>query len=100
LVAFFGVAVLLALSPGPDNLFVLVQSIQRGWRVGLCVVLGLCIGVGVQTTAVALGLAAVFTPWRVAAARSSARCLRLRCWGSRSLAWAWRALPAWCWGCS
>ena len=45
LMAFFGVALLLGLSPGPDNLFVLVQSAQRGWRVGLCVVLGLCLGV-------------------------------------------------------
>ena len=59
LIAFFGVALLLGLSPGPDNLFVLVQSAQRGWRVGLCVVLGLCIGVVGHTSAVALGLAAV-----------------------------------------
>lgn len=59
LIAFFGVAVLLGLSPGPDNLFVLVQSAQRGWRVGLCVVLGLCLGILGHTTAVALGLAAV-----------------------------------------
>ena len=59
LLTFFGVAVLLGLSPGPDNLFVLVQSAQRGWRVGLCVVLGLCLGIVGHTTAVALGLAAV-----------------------------------------
>ena len=59
LLTFFGVVVLLGLSPGPDNLFVLVQSAQRGWRVGLCVVLGLCLGIVGHTTAVALGLAAV-----------------------------------------
>lgn len=59
LITFFGVAVLLGLSPGPDNLFVLVQSAQRGWRVGLCVVVGLCGGLVVHTAAVALGLAAV-----------------------------------------
>ncbi|MEX8191938.1 LysE family translocator [Comamonas guangdongensis] len=59
LIAFFGVAVLLGLSPGPDNLFVLLQSAQRGWRVGLCVVLGLCLGLVGHTTAVALGLAAM-----------------------------------------
>ncbi|WP_417282291.1 LysE family translocator [Comamonas sp.] len=59
LIAFFGVAVLLGLSPGPDNLFVLLQSAQRGWRVGLCVVLGLCLGVVGHTAAVALGLAAI-----------------------------------------
>lgn len=60
LTAFFGVAVLLALSPGPDNVFVLLQSAQRGWRAGLAVVVGLCLGILVHTTAVALGLAAVF----------------------------------------
>ncbi|CAM4055022.1 LysE family translocator [Comamonas aquatilis] len=59
LIAFFGVAVLLGLSPGPDNLFVLLQSAQCGWRVGLCVVLGLCLGVVGHTAAVALGLAAI-----------------------------------------
>ncbi len=66
LIAFFGVAVLLALSPGPDNLFVLMQSVQRGWRVGIAVVVGLCMGVVVHTTAVALGLAAVFAASSVA----------------------------------
>ena len=66
LIAFFGVAVLLALSPGPDNLFVLMQSVQRGWRVGIAVVVGLCLGVVVHTTAVALGLAAVFAASAVA----------------------------------
>ena len=59
LITFFGVALLLGLSPGPDNLFVLVQSAQRGWRVGLCVVLGLCLGLVGHTAAVALGLAAM-----------------------------------------
>ncbi|MFD2752759.1 LysE family translocator [Comamonas terrae] len=59
LIAFFGVAVVLGLSPGPDNLFVLMQSAQRGWRVGLCVVLGLCLGIVGHTAAVALGLAAM-----------------------------------------
>ena len=55
LLAFFGLCVVLALSPGPDNLFVLVQSAQRGWRVGLAVVVGLCIGILGHTIAVASG---------------------------------------------
>ena len=59
LLTFFGISILLGLSPGPDNLFVLLESAQRGWRAGLCVVLGLCIGLVVQTLAVALGLAAL-----------------------------------------
>ena len=58
--AFFPVALLLALSPGPDNLFVLVQSATGGRRAGFAVVAGLMLGVMVHTLAVALGLAAVF----------------------------------------
>ena len=37
LLAFFGVSLLLGITPGPDNLFVLVQSAQRGWRAGMAV---------------------------------------------------------------
>lgn len=88
LIAFFGVAVLLALSPGPDNLFVLVQSAQRGWRLGMCVVVGLCLGILVHTTAVALGLAAVL-------AASSTAFAVLKWCGAAYLAWlAWGALRA------
>lgn len=60
LIAFFGIAVLLALTPGPDNLFVLMQSAIWGRKAGIFVVLGLCTGLLGHTAAVALGLAAVF----------------------------------------
>lgn len=56
---FFGASVLLGLSPGPDNLFVLMQSATRGRRAGYLVVLGLCTGLLGHTAAVALGLAAL-----------------------------------------
>jgi len=59
LLLFFSTSILLALAPGPDNLFVLVQAAQRGKLAGLAVTLGLCTGLLVHTTAVALGLAAV-----------------------------------------
>lgn len=59
LCAFFGFALLLGYSPGPDNLFVLMQSATHGRRAGFAVVLGLCAGIVVHTTAVTLGLAAV-----------------------------------------
>lgn len=88
LVTFFGVAVVLALTPGPDNIFVLVQSVQRGWRLGLAVVLGLCLGIVGHTAAVALGLAAVF-------AASSMAFTVLKFCGAAYLAWlAWQALRA------
>ena len=57
--AFFSVAVLLALSPGPDNVFVLVHAARHGVRAGVLVVLGLCTGLLFHTAAVALGLAAL-----------------------------------------
>src|SRR5690606_9920186 len=64
--SFFGIAVLLALSPGPDNLFVLTQSVLWGRTAGLCVVLGLCTGVLGHTVAVSVVLAAVFAASRAA----------------------------------
>jgi threonine/homoserine/homoserine lactone efflux protein len=50
---------MLALVPGPDNVFVLLHSATHGWRSGLLVVLGLCTGLLFHTAAVALGLAAL-----------------------------------------
>lgn len=88
LVAFFGISALLALTPGPDNLFVLLQSAQRGWRAGLCVVLGLCLGLVLHTSAVALGLAALL-------AASSLAFTVLKLLGAAYLAYlAWQALRA------
>ena len=63
---FFIASTLLALAPGPDNVFVLVHAAQHGRRAGLLVVLGLCSGLLFHTGAVALGLAAVFAASAVA----------------------------------
>ena len=60
LLLFTTASLLLALAPGPDNIFVLTQSAIKGRRVGLVVTLGLCTGLIVHTSAVALGVAAVF----------------------------------------
>ena len=57
---FFAATIALALSPGPDNIFVLTQSALHGRAAGLLVTLGLCTGVVLHTAAVALGVAAVF----------------------------------------
>jgi len=53
-------SVLLALAPGPDNIFVLTQSSLYGKRSGLVVMLGLCTGLVVHSFAVALGVAVIF----------------------------------------
>lgn len=49
----------LALLPGPDILFVLTQSISRGFKAAFSVSLGLVSGLFVHTAAVALGVAAL-----------------------------------------
>lgn len=66
LVMFFLSALLLALAPGPDNLFVLAQSAQHGKRAGLAVTAGLCTGLIGHTTAVACGIAALIMSSTVA----------------------------------
>ena len=60
LLIFFTTSILLALSPGPDNLFVMTQAAQRGRKAGLLVTLGLCTGLLFHTAAVTFGLAALF----------------------------------------
>lgn len=63
---FFIATVALAISPGPDNLFVLTQSALYGPSAGIFVTLGLCTGLIVHTGAVALGVAAIFATSEVA----------------------------------
>lgn len=64
--AFFIVSVLLAIAPGPDNIFVLTQSALHGKRSGLMVVFGLCTGLLLHTGAVAFGIAVIFQASAVA----------------------------------
>jgi threonine/homoserine/homoserine lactone efflux protein len=49
----------LAISPGPDNIFVLVQSMTYGKRYGLATMAGLMTGCMVHTTLLAFGLSAI-----------------------------------------
>ncbi|MFT4666881.1 MAG: threonine/homoserine/homoserine lactone efflux protein [Polaribacter sp.] len=54
--SFFVAAVLLAFMPGPDNIFVLTESITKGQRNGIALSCGLSSGVMVHTLAVATGV--------------------------------------------
>jgi len=54
--SFLGVAVLLTLMPGPDNLFVVAQSLSKGSKAGIATALGLCSGLLVHITAATLGI--------------------------------------------
>ena len=57
---YFIACLILAIAPGPDNIFVLTQSALQGKKAGIFVVLGLCTGLLFHTTAVALGVAVIF----------------------------------------
>ncbi len=49
----------LALSPGPDNIYVLMQSVVNGRKYGLATVAGLISGCLVHTSLVAFGVSAI-----------------------------------------
>jgi threonine/homoserine/homoserine lactone efflux protein len=60
LITFILASTLLSLAPGPDNIFVLTQSALYGRKSGIIITLGLCTGLIAHTSAVALGVAAIF----------------------------------------
>lgn len=59
ILSFIGVSMLITIAPGPDNLFVVAQSITHGRKAGVTTALGLCSGITVHTLAAALGISAV-----------------------------------------
>lgn len=59
LLTFILASALLSFAPGPDNIFVLMQSALYGRRAGIFITLGLCTGLLVHTSLVALGVAAL-----------------------------------------
>lgn len=60
LAAFTTASIMLAFAPGPDNIFVLTQSMVYGRSAGIKITLGLCTGLIVHTTIVAMGVSAIF----------------------------------------
>lgn len=59
LAAFVGATTVLSVSPGPDNIYVLTQSIANGKKYGLATVAGLISGCLVHTTLLAFGVSAI-----------------------------------------
>ncbi|MBD5778047.1 LysE family translocator [Pelagicoccus sp. NFK12] len=60
ILTFLATSALLAITPGPDNLFVMTQAALHGRKSGFVVTLGLCTGLIVHSVAVALGVSAIF----------------------------------------
>lgn len=59
LIPFLTASVLLTLSPGPDIMYVLVQSLSNGIRAGIFTTLGLISGILIHTGMVAFGISAI-----------------------------------------
>ena len=59
LLQFATASFLLALLPGPDNIFVLTESLSKGWRNGIAITTGLISGVLVHITLAATGISLV-----------------------------------------
>lgn len=59
LISFVLATTILAISPGPDNMFVLTQSLVNGAKAGLATVFGLMLGCLFHTTLVAFGVSEI-----------------------------------------
>lgn len=59
LLSFIIATSVLAISPGPDNIYVLTQSIVNGKKFGLATVFGLISGCIIHTTLLAFGVSAI-----------------------------------------
>lgn len=59
LISFILAVSILAISPGPDNIFVLMQSVVHGKKYGLATIIGLMTGCIVHTIFVALGISTI-----------------------------------------
>ena len=60
LLIFTAAAVLMNISPGPSNFYVMSRSVAQGLRGGAVAAMGLALGSLVHVAAAALGLSAIF----------------------------------------
>ncbi|TLX75244.1 LysE family translocator [Labilibacter sediminis] len=56
ILSFIGASVLLTIMPGPDNIFVLTESITKGHKNGIAISMGLVSGILIHTLAAATGV--------------------------------------------
>ena len=59
IIPFLSASILLTLMPGPDIIYVIMQSITNGKKYGIVTALGLVSGIMIHTTLIAFGVAAV-----------------------------------------
>ena len=59
LISFIGASMLLTIMPGPDIIYVLVQSVTNGKKYGIATAVGLVSGIVIHTSLVAFGVSAL-----------------------------------------
>lgn len=59
ILSFLVASILLTIMPGPDNIFVLTESLTRGRKNGIMISIGLSLGVLIHTMAAATGLSII-----------------------------------------
>lgn len=60
-ISFFAASLALAIMPGPDNLFVLAESLAKGAKRGILITAGLCLGICMHTALCATGISLVIS---------------------------------------
>ncbi len=59
IISFLAASMLLTISPGPDIIYVLMQSITFGKKYGIATALGLVLGIIIHTSLIAFGVSAI-----------------------------------------
>lgn len=60
LLTFALASLLLSMSPGPSNLYIMARTISQGYKTGACAASGMAVGSLIYVLATALGIAAIF----------------------------------------
>lgn len=63
---FILTSIILALAPGPDNIYVLTQSVTKGFKAAFITTLGLSSGIVIHTSAAAFGISVIFQTSQIA----------------------------------
>ncbi|MGE5355943.1 MAG: LysE family translocator [Deltaproteobacteria bacterium] len=60
IISFIAASIALTIMPGPDNIYVLIESITRGYKTGITISAGLVSGIIIHTMIASTGLAVLF----------------------------------------
>jgi threonine/homoserine/homoserine lactone efflux protein len=59
--SFLMASIILAFTPGPDNLFVVITSLSQGFKTAFKFILGLCLGIVLHTALIVFGISTLIS---------------------------------------